>query len=354
MKKSTIMACFLAAAGVVAIVILPRKPAFAGDQLTVASYGGPYQLAQRKAYFEPYAKQAGVKITEDEYDGTRAKIRAMVESKTVSWDVINVDVSSAIALCDEGIIEPIDWTKLGLEQAKFMGSDRTECGVPNDLYAQVVVYDKAKLPNGPKTIADFFDLQRFPGKRGLYKNPYGNLEWALIADGVPISDVYKVLRTSEGVDRAFKKLDTIKKDAVWFVSFAQPQQLLADGQVIMTMSGNGRVDETNKSSGKHFEIMWDAQELGMNVWALPKGSPRREDAYKFIAFISSAQAQANRSQYIAYGPANKDANALVDPAILANLPTTTEHLRNALQIDTTFWSDKRDELVERFTAWLAK
>lgn len=354
MKKSTMMAGFLAVTGVAAVGLVPEKPAFAGDQLMVASFGGPYQAAQRKAYFEPYAKQAGVKITEDEYDGNRAKIRAMVESKSVSWDVINTDLNSAIALCDEGIIEPIDWKKLGLDRAKFTGSNRTDCGVPNDLYAQVVAYDKDRLPNGPKAIADLFDLQKFPGKRGLYKSPYGTFEWALIADGVPIADVYKVLRTPEGVDRVFKKLDTIKKDTVWFVSFAQPQQLLADGQVIMTMTGNGRVDDANKSSGKHFEIIWDAQELGMNVWTLPKGSTRREDAYKFIAFVSSPQAQAHRSQYIAYGPANKDAIALVDPAILANLPTTPEHMANALQIDTTFWADKRGELTERFTAWLAK
>ena len=157
----------------------------------------------------------------------------MVESKSVSWDAIDVDTPTAVQGCAEGILETIDWTKLGLDRSKFTGADLMDCAVPTILYATVIAYDKDKLANGPTTIADVFD-QKFP-KRGLQKNPFVNLEWALIADGVAVKDVCnKVLNTPAGVDRAFKKLDTIKKDVVWWEAGAQPPQLLADGQVVMT------------------------------------------------------------------------------------------------------------------------
>ncbi|ANW03027.1 ABC transporter substrate-binding protein [Bradyrhizobium icense] len=348
------IASVLCVVGLAAVVLAPAKTAFAGDQLTVVSWGGALQAAQRKAFFEPFTKATGIKITEDEYNGEAGKIRAMVDSKTVSWDVVVAGSGSSMQLCAEGIIETIDWNKLGLDRAKFMSGDKHDCGVPTEVTASIIAYDKDKLPNGPKTIADLFDMQKFPGKRGLWKFPMLNLEWALIADGVAVKDVYKVLRTPEGVDRAFRKLDTIKKDVVWWTSGAQPPQLLADGQVVMTAAYNGRIYDANKNSGKHFEIMWDAAQLTFNLWAIPKGSPRRDDAYKFIAFAASPQAQADLTRYIPYGPDHKDAMALVDPAILPNLPNAPDHMANALEWDAVFWADKGDDLRQRFAAWLAK
>ncbi|WOH75613.1 ABC transporter substrate-binding protein [Bradyrhizobium sp. NDS-1] len=354
MKKSYMIAGALAMTSLAVAALGPAKLAFAGSQLTVTSYGGARQAAERKAYFEPYVKQTGVKITEEEYLGEISKIRAMVESKSVSWDVVVADGVGAVQMCNEGILERIDWKRLGLDQSKFTGADKYECAVPVDNYATVLTYDKDKLPDGPKTIADLFDLQKFPGKRGLLRSPFGNLEWSLIADGVPIKDVYKVLNTPEGVDRAFKKLDTIKKDVVWWQAGAQAPQLLADGQVVMTSGWNGRIYDAVKNSGKHFEIMWDAQEIGQSVYTIPKGGPRLDEAYKFIAFVGSPQVQAGFSRYIPYGPANSEAIAFVDPTILPNLPTAPHHTTSALLIDAVFWGDKGDELRQRFNAWVAK
>ena len=354
MRKTIVIAGAVAVAGLSAALLAPVRPAFAGDQLTITSWGGAYQTSQRKAYFEPYAKQAGVKITEEEYNGEIAKVRAMVESKSISWDVVDLDSPRATQACAEGILETIDWSKLGFDRAKFTGADKFDCAVPTILYATVIAYDKDKLPNGPKTIADFFDLKKFPGKRALWKDPLSNLEWALVADGVPTKDVYKVLDTPAGVDRAFKKLDTIKKDVIWWQAGAQPPQLLADGQVVMTSSWNGRIFDANKNSGKHFEIMWDAQVLDWDLWGIPKGAPRIEDAYKFIAFASSPERQADQTHYIPYGPANQDALPHIDPATLPSLPTAPDHMGNAILLDAQFWSDKHDELSQRFNAWLAQ
>lgn len=347
------IASALAVSGVVAVLLVSAEPAFAGDQLTITSGGGAYQKAEHMAIFEPFSKATGIKITEAEYDYGIAKIKAMVETNSVSWDVVDVSSSEALRLCDEGILETIDWKKLGLDRGKFFASDKFDCGVPNAISATVIAYDKDRLPNGPKTIADLFDLQKFPGKRGLIKGSYANLEWALIADGVAVKDAEKVLATPGGVDRAFKKLDTIKKNVVWWTSGQQPVQLLADGEVIMTAAYNGRIYDAVKNSGKHFEIMWDAAVLNFNLWTIPKGTPRRDDGYKFIAFAASPQSQAELTRYIPYGPSNNDALGLVDPAMLSNLPTAPDKVAVAVERDAEFGNEKGDELSQRFSAWLA-
>ncbi|WP_407114634.1 ABC transporter substrate-binding protein [Bradyrhizobium sp. LMG 9283] len=354
MTKFSKMLSAMTATALVAGALVTLKPALADDQLRIVSWGGALQLAQRKALFEPFSRAAGIKVTEDEYNGEIAKIRAMVESKTVSWDVLDTDPRSAMQMCAEGIIETLDWKKLGLDRTKFVGGDKYDCGVPASISATVIAYDKDRLANGPKTIADLFDTQKFPGTRGLWKNPYGNLEWALIADGVAVKDVYKVLNTPEGIDRAFKKLDTIKKHVVWWTSGAQPPQLLADGQVVMTSAWNGRIYDAVKNSGKNFGVVWAGHTWSSDVWTIPNGSPHRDAAYKFIAFATSAQAQAHFSRYIPYGPSNKDGMSLVDPAILPNLPNAPDHAFSALESDTAFWANKGDELRQRFNVWLAK
>ena len=341
-------------AGVAAIALSAAKPAAAEDQLTVVSWGGAYQESQREAFMKPFQKDTGTKITEEEYNGEIAKIRAMVQSNSVTWDVIDIDTQTALAACSEGILETIDWKKLSLDRSKFIGGDLQDCAVPNIVYATVIAYDTTKLNPGPTSIKDLFDLQKFPGKRGLQKNPFVNLEWALIADGVPIADVYKVLNTPEGVDRAFKKLDTIKSEVVWWEAGAQPPQLLADGQVVITSAWNGRIFNAVQKDKKPFKIIWDAQGFDWDWWSIPKGGPRVDLAYKFITYSSQPDKMANQTKYISYGPANKDAIPNVDPAVLPNLPTAPDNMTTALIVDPQFWADKGEELRTRFNAWLAK
>jgi putative spermidine/putrescine transport system substrate-binding protein len=329
-------------------------PAVAQDELTIVSWGGAYQESQREAFMKPYAKDTGTKITEEEYNGEIAKIRAMVEANNVTWDVVDVDTQTALAACAEGSLETIDWAKLGLDRAKFVGGDQFDCAVPNILYSTIIAYDTEKTNPGPTKIADLFDLQTFPGKRALQKNPFVNLEWALIADGVPMADVYTVLNTPEGVDRAFAKLDTIKSEVIWWEAGAQPPQILADGQAAIVSAWNGRIFNAIKNDGKKFQIVWDAQAPDYDLWAIPKGSPRLDAAYKFVSYASQPDKMADQTKYISYGPANKDAIPNVDPAILPHLPTAPENLSNALFVDAQFWADKGEELRERFNAWLAQ
>ncbi len=350
MKKLLTLASLLLAG---TALVATARPA-AADDLTVVSWGGAYQESQREAYIKPFTKETGVNITEEEYNGEIAKIRAMVESNSVTWDVIDVDTQTALAGCAEGIFEVIDYAKVGVDRSKIIGGDQFDCAVPDILYSTIIAYDADKLANGPTTIADVFDLEKIPGKRALQKSPFVNLEWALLADGVPMDQLYEVLNTPEGVDRAFAKLDTIKSEVVWWEAGAQPPQLLADGQAVMVSAWNGRIFNAVKNEGKNFRIMWDSQAPDYDLWAIPKGGPRVEGAYAFIAYATRADVMANQSKYISYGPTNVDAVPLIAPDILKDLPSAPDNMKNALMIDPQFWADKGEELRERFNAWLAQ
>ena len=300
----------------------------AADELTIVSWGGAYQESQRKAFFEPF-NAAGNKVTEAEYNGEIAKIRAMVEAKAVTWDVVDVDTQTALAGCAEGTFETIDWGKLGLDRAKFIGGDVTDCAVPNILYSTVAAYDTSKTAEPANLFEALFDTTKYPGKRALQKNPFVNLEWALMADGVAPEEVYKVLGTNEGVERALAKLDTIKKDVVWWESGAQGPQLLADGQVVFATSWNGRFFNAIKVDKKPFKIIWDRQAPDWDWWAIPKGTPKIEGAYNFIKFASDAKLMADQTKWISYGPANMDSASMIDPAILPDLPSAPDKIGRA-------------------------
>jgi putative spermidine/putrescine transport system substrate-binding protein len=259
-----------------------------------------------------------------------------------------------MASCAEGIVEKIDWNKLGLKRDDFISADASECVVPSILYGTVFAYDTTKLSPPPTTLNDFFDLQKFPGKRGMWKKPFVNLEWALIADGVDVKDVYNVLSTPEGVDRAFKKLDTIKADTVWWEAGAQPPQLLANGQVVMTQAWNGRIYNAVKNDKKPFAIVWDHQALDWQGWNIVKGSKNRDEAYKFVAFAGRADRQADQTHYISYGPGNKGAIANVNPEISKDLPTNPDNMKTGFIVNAKFWADNGDSLGERFNVWVAQ
>ena len=321
-------------------------------QLSIMSFGGAYQAAQHKAMFEPYTAAKGIKIVEQEYGGEIAKIKAMIQAGNTTIDVVDVDAPTLIQGCDEGIYEKIDWSKIG-DKSEWISGTTSECGVGTIVYATTLAFDGAKLANGPTTIKDLFDTQKFPGKRGLWKNPATNLEFALMADGVAPADVYKVLSTKDGVDRAFKKLDTIKKDVVWWESGAQAPQLLASGEVTMTTAWNGRIASANKE-GKHFKIVWDSEILDSNFWAIPKGAKNVAASTDFIKFAVEPKILAGLTKYISYGPVRTTAAPFVAPEDAAILPTSPANMKVALTLDNAFWGDKGDEIRKRFTTWISQ
>lgn len=340
--------------------------AAAAQEVNVVSWGGAYTVSQVEAYQKPFTEKTGIKVNSIDADNPATPLKAQVEAGNVSIDLADVELSDAIRLCDEGLLEVIDPDSLpaapdGTPASEdFVDGALQDCAVANIVWGTVIAYDTTKFPNGaPTTLNDFFDLEKFPGKRGLLKAAKRSLEMALLADGVPSDKIYEVLGTDEGVAQALAKLDTIKKDVVWWDAGAQPPQLLADGEVVMTTGYNGRFFNAIAAEGKPFEIIWDGQYLDYDLWVIPKGAPNLENAMEFLKFSTDTQRLADQAKYISYGPARKSSAALVGlyqdgkTEMAPHMPTNPENMKNVITTDPIFWADHDVELSERFNAWLA-
>jgi putative spermidine/putrescine transport system substrate-binding protein len=336
----------------VAVAALIALPALAQGQLTVINFGGANGKAQQKAFLEPFAKASGTQVQQVEYNGEQAKIKAMVETKNVSWDVVEVESPDVTRGCDEGLFERLDYAKIG-NKADFQPAAVHECGIGIFVWSTVLAYDGDKLKTAPTSWADFWDVKKFPGKRGLRKGARYNLEFALMADGVKPGDVYKVLSTKEGADRAFKKLTELKPSIQWWEAGAQPPQFLVAGDVSMTSAYNGRIDAAQRE-GRNLKISWTGGIYDLDYWTIVKGSPNKDVATKFIAFASTADAQAEYARNISYGPTNNKALAKLDAKVLDQLPTSPANSKDALQFNIKFWADAGEALEKRFASWAAQ
>lgn len=322
------------------------------ESITVISFGGLNKDAQDKAFYKPFAATGKGTVEAGEYNGEMARIRAMVETGQVGWDVVEVEGPELVRGCNEGMFEPLDWKKLG-NPADFVQGAVSECGAGIFLWSTVLTYNAAKLPQAPKSWADFWDVKTFPGKRALRKSAKFTLEFALLADGVKREDLYKVLGTPAGVDRAFKKLDQIKPYIQWWESGAQPLQWLVSGDVVMTSAYNGRVTAAQKE-GHDFKMVWNDSIYDLDSWAIVKGTKHKALAEEFIAFANKPENQKVFAETIPYGPTHAKTTSLISPAIVKDLPTAPDNLAQALQVDTEFWIDHGEELEQRFNAWAAQ
>ncbi|MBL9012054.1 MAG: ABC transporter substrate-binding protein [Alphaproteobacteria bacterium] len=367
MSRSLLYAGLSAAAIIGAMAVTIRLAEAAEDKsLTVVSWGGAYTKSQVEAYHKPFTAETGIAVVNADYNGGIAEVKAQVESGNVVWDVVDMEVGDALRACDEGLLEPLDPASFpagddGTPAAEdFYPDALNECWATTIIFSTVFAFDDSKIgPNKPNTIGDFFDLQKFPGKRGLRKqNPKATLEMALIADGVVPEDVYEVLASPEGLDRAFAKLDTIKDSVVWWEAGSQPVQLLADGEVAMTVVYNGRLFDAVAAEGKPFKIVWDAQVMEYDTYVVVKGAPNKEAAMAFMRFATATRQLAAQASWIAYAPARKSSlplvgkNAANGEDMLPNLPTPDKG--RAVTVDPRFWADHQDEINQRWAAWLAQ
>lgn len=333
-----------------ALGLFAASQAIAAD-LTVVAFGGANKAAQVKAFYEPWEKAGNGKIIPADYNGEMAKVKAMVDTKSVSWNLVEVESPELARGCDEGMFEQLDPALFGNE-ADYVAGAIQPCGVGFFVWSTVMAYNADKLKTAPTSWADFWDTQKFPGKRGLRKGAKYTLEFALMADGVAPKDVYKVLGTKEGQDRAFKKLDALKPSIQWWEAGAQPPQYLASGDVVMSSAYNGRIAAVQKES--NLKVVWNGGIYDFDAWAIPKGAKNLEEAKKFIAFSVQPEQQKVFSSNIAYGPANSNAVALLTDEVKKDMPTTPENIANQVQIDVTFWADNSEQLEQRFNAWAAK
>jgi len=353
----TVGSCFVFRALIVgAATILAGANGARARDFTYAGWGGGLQDAQREAFLKPMAEATKKPVKEDVYLGGTAKFEAMKASKDVVWDVVNVEADVLQRGCDDGTFLKLDYAKVGTAKDAFIPGAAADCGIGSYTWAFALAYDASTTKEAPQTLADFWNIAKWPGRRGLRKGPLFNMELALLADGVAPEDVYKTLATPEGRDRAFKKLDQIKSQVVWWEAPAQTAELLSAGTVAMIIAPNARISAAVKA-GKDFKMVFKPGMIGIDYWVVVNGSPEVDAAYTFLKIATAPKAQADFSNSFAYGPTVKAATPLLakDAAELLPVGDTVSGALNLSSSEAnSFWADNADELNERWNAWLAR
>ncbi|MDZ5603845.1 ABC transporter substrate-binding protein [Pseudomonas sp. RP23018S] len=327
------------------LLTLACQAAVAAESVNFVSWGGTTQDAQKEAWAIPFTKQTEIKVVQDgptDY----GKLKAMVESGNVQWDVVDVEADFALRAASEGLLEPLDFKTI--QRDKIDPRFVSDHGVGSFFFSFVLGYNEGKLgASKPTEWSALFDTKTYPGKRALYKWPSpGVLELALLADGVAPDKLYPL-----DLDRAFKKLDTIKKDIVWWGGGAQSQQLLASGEASLGQFWNGRVYALQQD-GAPVGVSWKQNLVMADFLVVPKGAKNKDAAMKFLANASSAQGQADFANKTAYAPVNVDSVAKLDSKLAPNLPTA--HVEDQVTLDFAYWAKNGQAIAARWNEWLVK
>ena len=346
--------------------------------VTVASWGGAYTESQKLGYGDPTAAKLGVDINWVDYSGGLSEIKAQKEAGAITWDIIDVFAFDTINGCDEGIFVEFDFDKDfpaapdGTPASEdFFAPMPSACAVGNILYSWNYAYNSKNVDGTPSTIKDFFNTKKFPGKRAIYKSALTNLEIALAGDGVYMgkggSEIYKLLETEAGVNRAMNKIKELCTDpnggCVFWSAGAQPPELLMSGEVVMATGWNGRFFNAIVGEGAPLVQVWDGQGLDYEYFALVKGGPDEANAKKALAMMTNTEMLAGSAKYIAYAPYRLSSLEIIkanEPwykdgktEMMPQMPTAPANTKKYFLVDPFFWADNGTELGEKWEAMKA-
>ncbi|BCH12337.1 ABC transporter substrate-binding protein (plasmid) [Mesorhizobium sp. 131-3-5] len=315
----------------------------ADDQVTLVGWGGTSQDAITEAVAKPFTEQSGIKVQEDVTDGNYAKVKAMVDSKNVTWDVLTADAYYPIGNCGT-YAEKIDTSVV--DTSKLIAEMVTPCAVPLYQYGWVLVYNTDKYgSNPPKSWADFFDTKKYPGKRAMYNQAFaGTLEVPLLADGVAPDKIWPL-----DYDRAFKKLNSLGDDLIFFDTGAQQQQMLESGEADMAVAWTTRAYNA-AANGAKIKPVWNQPIAAYDTLMVLKGSPHKDAAMKLIAYATGAEAQTKLPNKTAFAPVNVDAKPKVDPLKAEWLLSTHKDVPKIV-MNMAWYAKNQEEAVKRFTDW---
>jgi len=315
------------------------------ETLTVASFGGAWQAAQSSAMFEPFAAETGVAVEQREYAGEYDLLRD--KGVAGEWDLVDVEPAELLHGVEEGIFEPIDYT--GIDRDALLPSVVHEYGVGLMTYSIVLGRSTESFPDpaaAPATWADFWDTERFPGKRALRDNPQWMLEIALLADGVAPDALYPL-----DLDRAFAALDRLRGHVVLFDDWAEPAELLSSGEAVMAVGTNGRLAAA-RDAGQPVAFSWRGNVVSSDYFVIPKGSRKKERAQELVAYAVGLAAQTAFPRDIDYGPVRTDALEALPEEIQQRLPSYPTNMEESVTFDAGWWRENEDEANRRWEEWV--
>jgi putative spermidine/putrescine transport system substrate-binding protein len=345
---------FLAGAAGAAVAVtgpfvwIPR--AGAAGKVVIRTIGGSYEEANVKAIFEPFTKATGIEVVK--VPATLGKLLAMFESGNIELDVVDAGELGVLSFSQKGALEKINFKSWKLTNPEdFDAAIRRDDMVANIYFSSVLGYNSQTFPTGkqPQSWAEFWDLKKFPGPRMLADFASGavDLEFALLADGVPRDKIYPI-----NVDRAFKALDRVRPAIRKFWDTgALSAQMLADKEVVLGSIWNGRLQAV-ADKGAPLAIEWNEAMLQTQFWAIFKGAKNLENAQRFIEFACQPEIQASHAKHIPYGPTNRQAFKSIPADVAARLPSSPEHKAKAFLQNGKWWADNRATVSERWSQWL--
>ncbi|MCC7271388.1 MAG: ABC transporter substrate-binding protein [Alphaproteobacteria bacterium] len=339
-RKFVRVATSLGAVGLAAPAIL--RSARAANELVFVGFGGEYQAGQTKAFFEPFEKATGIKVVQTT-GVDLAKLRAMVQSGNVEWDLVSIPDRLRYTAVQDGLLMPLDYGVI--DAKKIMPELVTPHAIGGVTIPMLLTYStKAySADKAPRTWPEFWSLDRFPGQRGMYNGPVYTLEFALIADGVPKDKLYPL-----DVDRAFRSLDKIKSKLIWWSQMSQPGPMLKSGEIVLTPWVRSIA---HMLAGEPLGISYEGAALTFEAWTVPKGAKNAAAAMRFIEFALQPRQQAELTKYIAYGPTNPEAMPLVDPKVAALLSSQPANKEKGFLLDGNYWGPNLEKLTERWNLW---
>lgn len=317
-----------------------QLPDLRGKTITLVTYGGSLEQGLKAGIVEPFEKATGARVIMDS-PNPKAKLKAMVEARNPTWDVYTEDAAYISEYCGT-LFDTVDTSKFvnaGMDK-RFVND---QCGVPGAIVGYDFTYDTDKYKNDPpKTWADFFDLKKYPGKRAIPDTVMnGTLEIALLADGVPPEKLYPL-----DVDRALRKLDSIKSSIVWIQSAGGLTDALVNHQVDLALAYSGRVYAAAKA-GAHVDIVRSLRVVTYDQYAVVKGSKNKAAAEAFLDFMAQPEQQAKMTELRASGSANLKSKPQLDDLVKKFVPSPT----GSVVQNENWWAKNYDTVSQRYVAW---
>ncbi|MBL3698885.1 ABC transporter substrate-binding protein [Leucobacter luti] len=315
-----------------------------GVTLTYAGPGGIFQEGQDEAIWQPFAAASGATMQMDAFDS--GKLKAMVDSGNVSWDIVDTSQVDTARGCGT-LYEKIDPSQIDTSELPE-GTITDECMIPNVMYGFVIAYNTEVFGDNPPTsAADFFDTKQFPGKRTVPQTTYvdpQNLEFPLLADGVDLA----ALRP-EHIDQAIEKYQSLGDDMIAWTTGAQAQQQLESGEAVMGYVWSGR-GYGAAEAGAPIAPVWDEWLVAIDSTAIPKGAKDPEASHAAINYFLGAEQQAGMTELNSMSPVNVNAEPQVDETLAEWLASTrfeTGHVPNF-----EFWVENYDAMAAAWSKWV--
>jgi putative spermidine/putrescine transport system substrate-binding protein len=331
---------------VVSLLAACSIDAGSGTVLTFVGYGGDGQQAQIDAWQVPFTAAHPDITFVNTSPPDVAQVKAQVESGAVQWNVMTTAPYAAQQNCDT-LFEPLDLS--GIDRSQLVEGTVGKCYLGNWINATPVAYRTDAFPDGqgPKTVKDFFDKEKFAGRRGIVTNlQNGILEYALLADGVAPDKLYPL-----DVDRALDKLDTIRDVTTFAPNVGALQQAVQGDQVDMFLLPDSRLVPLLKQ-GMGITVVWDETVASLNAFAVPKGSPNKAAAEQFMASVVQPEQVAKISELLGVAPVNKAAKPKLDEFTKQVEVFGPANTGATVLQDVDWYAQNFNDVTTKLTTWL--